>query len=112
MARRLSLERDVERLIRQALELRGYIVIKTDAGAHARWAKSVMGHAIRGDMPAGFPDLVVCHPQRPAFFVEVKRKGGKLSKHQLRYQAMLRELGYKVYTVFGEDGLAELMEEI
>lgn len=95
-------ERQVERLLMSGLQTLGYLPVKTDAGAKSRFSRELSGRPIRGDMPKGFPDLVVCHPERPPFFVEVKREGGKLSAYQERYHAYLRSMGYDVYVVVGE----------
>lgn len=101
-------ESQIEKAIKEYLEAKGFLVIKTDAGAHSKWAKRVMGHPVRGDMPTGFPDLVVLHPKRPAVFVEVKRPGGRLSEHQKLMHSYLRDVGYEVllaYRVEDVEGL-------
>jgi len=98
-------ERQVERLLISGLKALGYLPVKTDAGARARWAKEATGRPVRGDMPAGFPDIVVLHPSKPAFLVEVKRKGGRLSTAQVRLHDYLRSMGYNVYVVVGREGV-------
>lgn len=107
---RKSRERDVERLLREMLELRGYLVIKTDAGAINRHLGDAEKR--RGDIPPGFPDLVALHPKGPPLFFEVKRDGGKLTPTQERYIAYLRERGFTVLVVYGEDGVMEALGQL
>lgn len=104
-------EAQIERALREYLEAHGYLVIKTDAGAHAKWARRVKGHAIRGDVPTGFPDLVVLHPTRPAVFVEVKRPGGRLTDAQRLVHEYLRSAGYRVLVARSVEDLEELVGE-
>ena len=94
-------EREIERLIRDYLEAQGYLVVKTDAGHAARFTKRTMGHAVWGDVPSGFPDLIVLHPEQPAWFIEVKAPGGRLSQAQKLMHQYLREQGYKVVVAYG-----------
>ena len=94
-------EREIERAIRDYLEAQGYLVIKTDAGHAARFTKRTIGHAVRGDVPSGFPDLIILHPSQPAWFVEVKAPGGRLSPTQRLMHGYLREQGYKVIVAYG-----------
>lgn len=92
----------------QGLRLKGYLPIKTDAGIASRYA----GRPTRSDFPAGLPDLVVLHPSKPAFFVEVKREGGRVSKLQRLVHQMLQDMGYNVYVVIGADEAARFVEAL
>lgn len=105
-------ESQVERMLMNALATLGYLPIKTDAGARARWYREIKGKPIKGDVPQGFPDLVVCHPASPPFFVEVKREGGKLSPAQLRMHRYLRDAGYIVAVVYGVPGVEALLNAL
>jgi len=80
--------------------------VKTDAGVASRYTR----RPTKSDFQRGFPDLVVCHPSRPAFFIEVKRSTGKLSDAQVWVHEQLRAAGYNVYVVYGLDGVEELLE--
>jgi hypothetical protein len=40
----------------------------------------------------GLPDFVVIHPEYPAFFMEIKRRGGKLRDEQVQKIAVLRDV--------------------
>lgn len=103
-------EKQLEYLIRQALELHGWVVLKTDAGAAKR---ATYGLSRRGgDIPLGWPDLTALHPKRPPVLIEVKRPRGRLRPSQAyRVQALL-EAGYRVYVVDSLDTLAAMLREV
>jgi VRR-NUC domain len=70
-------EAQYQRTIIDAARWHGWLV------HHQRPARTAKGYrtAIEGD--AGFPDLVLVHPQRrQLLFVELKRRPNKLSTHQ------------------------------
>ena len=63
---------------------------------HARPVQQANGRwltAIAGD--AGFPDLVLAHPERGVLFLELKAEKGKLSEAQIQWaQALSRHVEY------------------
>lgn len=89
-------EKQVEKAIRDYLETKGYLVVKTDAGHAARYTKKLTGSALRGDFPPGFPDLIVLDPRGPAWFIEVKRPGGRIRRGQLYMHDYLMDMGFNV----------------
>lgn len=99
-------ERSIERSLMSGLQILGYLPVKTDAGIASRYTRQ----PTRSDIQRGFPDLVVCHPTKPAFFIEVKRSKGKLSEAQTFVHQHLRALGYNVYVVYGMDEVERLLE--
>ena len=54
----------------------------------------------------GFPDRTVLCPGGKIFFIEFKRKGGKLSPQQIQVRDVLTGLGFS-YFVCNEKGQAE-----
>ena len=83
LAKRMP-ERDfTQRVIRYA-RLRGWLVhhCRPTRMASGRWAT-----AIQGD--AGFPDLVLAHPNRGVIYAELKTESGRLSAEQNRWQHAL-----------------------
>lgn len=59
----------------------------------------------------GVPDRIV-FLYRKIFFVEVKTVSGKLSTTQQREHSRLIDQGAKVFTVYGEDGVDELLKQV
>jgi hypothetical protein len=59
----------------------------------------------------GVPDRIVFLDGR-TWFVEVKTDSGVLSSVQIREHARLVEMGAKVVTVYGEQGVDRFMEKI
>jgi hypothetical protein len=98
-------ERSIERFLISGLQLLGYLPVKTDAGIASRYTRQ----PTRSDVQRGFPDLIVCHPAKPAFFIEVKRSKGKVSEIQAFTHERLRGLGYNVYVVYGMDEVEQLL---
>lgn len=53
---------------------------------------------IRGPLGAGWPDLVLIHPERErVLFVELKSEKGKLKPQQEEVLALLQDVGQEVY---------------
>lgn len=50
----------------------------------------------------GIPDLIAIKSNRPALFVEVKTKGGKLSRLQEYRLKELESLGFEVEVYYGK----------
>lgn len=100
-----SLERHLERFVRDALTLKGFYVIKTDAGIASRYAR----RPTKTDFEIGLPDLVVLHPRKPAFFIEMKAANGKLSERQKLIHNKLRKQGYDVVVLYGEEDVARFL---
>lgn len=93
------------------LKLNGFLPLKTDAGIINRFVAKD-GKKRKSDIPAGFPDLVVLHPNHPAFFVELKTERGRVSPLQAIVHQSLRSMGYAVYVVRGEAGVRELADRL
>lgn len=84
----VPLEHDIQNAIVDYLRMRGYLVLRLNAGATVIEQPNGGRRVIRG-MPAGTPDLQALKAGQPALFIEVKRPGNKPTERQ--YQAM-REL--------------------
>jgi predicted RNA binding protein YcfA (HicA-like mRNA interferase family) len=85
------LERDVTTQVCDYLRAKGWELIRLHAGTVRKGS-----HYIRLGSK-GRPDWVAIHPDRPAFYVEMKRnKGGMLSEEQLAYIGRLMRYGYQV----------------
>ena len=59
----------------------------------------------------GVPDRIVILKGQ-VFFVEVKVKDGKLSTAQEREHQRLRDAGANVCTVYGDDGVSNMIEDV
>lgn len=72
--------------------------------------KSLGGTAYKFSSPArrAVPDRLCIMPKGKHFFVEVKRKGGKLTSLQTVEIKRLTTLGHKVYTVYSKDDIRGL----
>jgi hypothetical protein len=55
-----------------------------------KWATPLQGHA-------GFPDLVLCHPDRGLIFAELKTNTGRVAPHQKAWLDELEQTGAEVY---------------
>jgi len=97
MAKAVPSEKQVERAIREYLELHGWIVYKTDAGEAARAARE---RGRRGSLHPGAPDLIALKGGR-GFAVEVKRPGGRLRSSQRLEHARLADAGVPVVVAYG-----------
>ena len=53
----------------------------------------------------GLPDLLVKPPGRPAFFVELKLPGGRLTRAQRRVFPELAVAGWNIWVVIGDLGV-------
>ena len=60
----------------------------------------------------GVPDRIVLLPGGKIGFVEVKALGGKLRPLQQARHNLLRQLGFKVYTLDGTDQIGVILDEI
>ena len=61
---------------------------------------------------AGVPDRLVLFPAGKLWFVELKTKTGRLSglqKNQIRKLALM---GYRLRVLYGEEDVAEFLEEV
>lgn len=56
----------------------------------------------------GLPDRLVLLPGGEAFFVELKRPGGKTRPIQDRVIGMIRRLGFRVHVVDSKEGVNAL----
>ncbi len=101
-------EFEIERALIHYLSLKGYFPIKTDAAVGSRYR----GKPTRSRFEPGLPDLVVLHPSKPPFFVEVKTDKGKLKPHQEAFISYLRGRGYVVHVVYGFEQAIALAESV
>lgn len=60
----------------------------------------------------GVPDRIAILPNGRVIFVELKTDEGRLTKIQEYQQGVLRKLGCKVTTVYGDAGVKAFMEEV
>ena len=61
----------------------------------------------------GIPDRLVLLPNRPAFFLELKRPvGGRLDAAQIVWHEQLRARGFRVYVAPTKDAVDAALEEV
>ena len=82
-------ENDVESACMDVLRLRGYWVVRVQAGTF----KSVDGRRWIKGADKGTPDYACLHQQYPGFLLEVKRPGADASPEQ-KHKIMEIRLGY------------------
>ena len=58
----------------------------------------------------GVPDRICILPGNIVFFVEVKTEGGKLTMRQTREHGELKRFNCEVYTVYGSNGVDQLIQ--
>lgn len=78
-----------------------------------RVKKDLGGMALKWSSPGcadGVPDRVVLLPRGRTIYVEVKTADGKLSSVQKRMQKHMGDLGHRVFTVYGKEGVDRLIE--
>lgn len=91
-----TLEKEIERKLRQAVEAQG-------------------GRCLKWVCPgwSGVPDRIVLLPGGSIYFVELKRpKGGKLSALQRKWREWLTLLGFSSWVVWTEDDLTCFLQYI
>ena len=76
--------------------------------------KNMGGIALKFTSPGfdGMPDRIVLLPGGHMAFVEVKAPGEKPRPLQLARHRLLRDLGFKVYVLDGEQQIGGLLDEI
>jgi VRR-NUC domain len=81
--------------------------------AHFRAARTAHGWrtAVQGD-GAGFPDLVMVHPQVGVWWVELKTRYGHLDREQQAWGDALGAAGQRWIVCRGRAGLTRLLEEM
>jgi hypothetical protein len=91
-----TLEKDIEKKLRQRVEAHG--------GKCLKWVCPGW---------AGVPDRIVLLPGARIYFVETKRpKGGVVSKLQLKWREWLTALGFQVFTIWTFGDLFAFLEEV
>ena len=79
---------------------------------NGRWrSKAEAGKLKAEGVRAGVPDLCIIRNGLP-YFIEIKKKGGKLSQAQEDAIYALREAGAMVYVCFGVGECLEVLEMI
>lgn len=69
----------------------GWLVYHPIPAQHGgRWRTPFRGHA-------GFPDLVLSHPNRGTIFAELKRDGGRVTKAQTEWLTTLAAAGSEAH---------------
>lgn len=86
-------ENDVERECLDLLRARGYYPLRLQSGVFRTLYDN---RPLRVGEP-GLPDYIAVHPAYPAFFLEAKSSGGKLSPRQ-RDKIRELELGWQLKT--------------
>lgn len=80
-------ERHFQRLVIELAKRNGWLVFHPlTSQKRGAWSTYQSGHK-------GFPDLVLCHPDRHTLFVELKTQKGKVSKEQQRWADALYQAG-------------------
>lgn len=107
-------ERQVVKAIKQALGLKGYLVIAVDAGGAAAYRRAASAGVELppggvSEIPAGFPDLLCLSKTGRAVFVEVKAPGNKPSPIQEQWLAVLMARGF---VAFWADSVASVLQQL
>jgi len=89
------LEKDIERKLRQMVEAHKGLCLKWVCPG---WL--------------GVPDRIILLPGGRIFFVELKRKGGRLSRMQLWWQEKLTNLGFPFVVIWNEEDLQHFKEVV
>jgi len=89
------LERDIEQALVAMIKRRGGLCLKWVCPG---WA--------------GVPDRIILLPGGRIFFVELKRKGGRLSRMQLWWQEKLTNLGFPFVVIWNEEDLQHFKEVV
>jgi len=83
----------------------GWLVQHTrPAKVGERWMTPITGNA-------GFPDLVLAHPERGVLFAELKAERGRLSKGQVEWARVLRDAGAECH-LWRPDDLMQVMKRL
>lgn len=88
-------EKDIEKKLRDGVRLMGGIAYKFVAPGNS-----------------GVPDRIVLLPNGVIYFVELKRRGGKLTELQRRQIGRIRNLGFDVRVLEGMDEVKGFLDEI
>lgn len=108
------LEREVKAGIKLALEADGWIVLDFEQDYRPTKCKHCGGELGKGSgtrVPLGTPDLYVAGFGF-TFWIEVKREGGALSRHQADLHGKLTEAGDSVYILRSPDSAVLLSAEL
>jgi hypothetical protein len=91
----------------EAARLGGWMIhAERQAQSRKGWRTPIQGHA-------GFPDLVLVHPDaRLVWFVEIKRKPNKLAPDQLVWRTALEEAGADYRLVWVPEELDEFCQTL
>jgi hypothetical protein len=86
------------------------------AGVEAEFVKAVRlsgGKAFKfvSEMNRGVSDRIVVYPGQ-MWFVEVKRKSGKLSPLQIEFQKFITSLGLNHFVVYGLEGIKQFIQKV
>jgi hypothetical protein len=102
-------ENDIERQCLDRLRYAGYYPVRLQSGLFKTPDRSARFIHI-GEI--GLPDYIVAHPERPAFFLEVKRPGGKLSdQQQMKIMELERSYRLRVAVVDRYEALESFLRE-
>jgi len=76
--------------------------------------RALGGLCLKWESPSftGVPDRIVLLPGGRIFFAELKQRSGALSPRQKYVRKQLSQLGFKVHTVKGEEGVADFLKLI
>lgn len=90
----MEFEKDIEKYLIKQIKMRGGKCIK-----------------LSSQHEEGLPDRMVLLPGGGVFFVELKRKNGKLSPMQEVQHRFFKKLGMRVYVPFVKDDVDTLLYE-
>lgn len=84
-------EADFQQSVIEAAYLYGWLVFHPrPAQTGGRWSTPYTGHA-------GFPDLVLAHPEKGVLFVELKNERGRTTPGQRQWLNVLEDAGSETY---------------
>ena len=97
-------EQDIQNSIRLKLSEMGYTVFRCNVGK----LKLPDGRWFDTGLPKGFSDLFCVYKGR-AYFIEVKKPGGKIKPEQVAFMNRMKEQGCVAGIVFSVEEAVELV---
>jgi hypothetical protein len=102
------LEKDIQKSIKDYLELKGFVVVKfASVGIYKQATNQYIPQAQKG-----VSDLLCCSPKGEWLAVEVKRPGGKISAYQDYFIQQIRRNHGKAIVAYSIDDVIPVVEEM
>lgn len=103
-------EAGLKKALVQLLELKGWLVLRFNSGAHVVPATLTVARKFIRYGPKGMSDLLALKAGRPALFIEVKAKRGRLEESQKDFGRNVLAAGHCYLIVRSVDDLLAALE--